>query len=502
MASVKGYLVKYRLVSICMLLLISTACLRFTNLGYSDYHGDEFKAFIAPEPKESTWQFLLKQRKGPMQFLVSYIPYTITRDFTNEFAERLPFALASCLATVVFFLFVLKLTKNLTVACVAGFLLLSNGYITGFGRIAQYQNLNLLFSFSALLAYTYLLETGISRKRKITCSLLGTLFWSMSILSHWDAVLILPMVLYIIIKGLRKDTKIIALNFLFGCLLILPFMLPYFLNFKTNDYNQVYLSKRTGFDLEYSKFPLYKSLTEVYNPYIVIPFLISTSLISLLHFKKNLPVLIWFMTILILFELFVINPGTHIYNFLLPMFILSGSGVSYIVRTNKYVKLITIPVTGSLLAFMYLQTYALFVDHAKEYPYESKTIRFFGRQLVAARIDNVKPPYMRGSYIPLFGFPHNRFWTEINSYVNSQNTLTNENLRFVTNEDKAFCDNYMDAQYGMGQNYYAVGIKRPTNFVMDYSFSNVGSKSLVYRINLNDETVVKIYRVRGKTGHL
>ncbi len=475
-----------------------TAGLRFPNLGYSDYHGDEFKAFISAKSGDTVWQFFLSQRKGPMQFVVSYLPYLVTHDFTNELAQRIPFATASCLASVAFFLFVYKFTKNWVAAFVASFLMLANGYITGFGRIAQYQNLNLLFSFTALWAYAHLRDRDINQKSLRLYSLIGTGFWCLSILAHWDAVLIFPVVVLLTYRVFANRIRLALLNIVLGMLLLAPFVIPYLTNLGSDNRNQAYLFDRIGLDIGYSKVPLYKALTELYNPYVVLPFLLFTSLVSLCGIKKYYPIVIWFLGVFGCFELLVKNPGTHIYNFILPIFILSGIGVSYIVQINKYLNFFVVPIIFTILAFIYVQTYVLFVDHTKEYPYETKAITFLGRQYKAEGISEIKPVYMRGSYIPLFGFPHQRFWNEINDFINAENLKNHENLRFITNEDKAFCDNYMDSQYGVGQSYYAVGIKRPTNFVADYSFSNIGSKSLVAKYSHNNETVVKIYKVRGK----
>jgi hypothetical protein len=498
MASVKAFCTRNKIPIACLLLFFLTAGLRFPNLGYSDYHGDEFKAFMSPKSFSATWQFLMEQRKGPIQFLVSGIPYLFTRDFTNEFAQRLPFAASSCLATVAFFLFVYKYTQNCIASFMAGILLLTNGFIAGFGRIAQYQNLNLLFSSSALLAYAYFSDTEISQKKKISYSLLGTAVWCLSILSHWDGVLIAPIVFFITWRTFLRNKHLLIFNIFIGLLLLLPFVVPYINNLKEDARNQKYLSARVGIDAGYSKIPLYKSLTEIYNPYLVLPFLCISAAVALIGLRKNYPLIVWFFVVFGLFELFAKNPGTHIYNFLLPIFILSGLGMAHILRVNKYSNYLITPVILVALVFMYLQTYMLFVDHNKEYPYETKNINFLGRSFVAHKITAIKPGYMRGSYIPLFGYPHNRFWKEINEFINEENVKNNDKLKFITNEDKAFCDNYMDTQYGMGNKYYAVGIKRPTNFVEDFNFTTVGSKELVHQMKLHDEVVVKIFKVTSK----
>src|SRR3989339_350650 len=90
-----------------VLLLTASFVLRFVNLGYSDYISDEPGTFFyrggKKDPGMSMWEFTLSQRKGPLQLLVGYIPYTLNgNSYGNEFAQRLPFALFSFCAVYVF----------------------------------------------------------------------------------------------------------------------------------------------------------------------------------------------------------------------------------------------------------------------------------------------------------------------------------------------------------------------------------------------------------------
>jgi hypothetical protein len=56
--------------------------LRIVNLGYSDYQGDEIKAFYLPAPGQSIPEFLFTQRKGPLQFIITGI-LTLVDPFTR-----------------------------------------------------------------------------------------------------------------------------------------------------------------------------------------------------------------------------------------------------------------------------------------------------------------------------------------------------------------------------------------------------------------------------------
>ena len=55
--------------------------LRFINLGYSDYEGDEIKALYLPEAGQKLSDFLVSQKKGPVQFLITYLIKFIDNDY-------------------------------------------------------------------------------------------------------------------------------------------------------------------------------------------------------------------------------------------------------------------------------------------------------------------------------------------------------------------------------------------------------------------------------------
>jgi 4-amino-4-deoxy-L-arabinose transferase-like glycosyltransferase len=173
------------------ILLVVTLFLRFPDLGYSDYIGDEHKAFFQLEKNESTWDFFTNQRKGPMQFAVSYMPYLFTHDFRNELAERLPFTIFNTASVFVFYAFVRRLTKDKWSAFLAAFLFSVNGFVVGFSRIAQYQNLNLFFSSLALYLYHDFREPT---KNILRNTLLGTVAFSLSLLSNWDDKFVIPII--------------------------------------------------------------------------------------------------------------------------------------------------------------------------------------------------------------------------------------------------------------------------------------------------------------------
>ncbi len=467
--------------------LAVTVFLRFVHLGYSDYIGDEHKAFVIVEGQNTLGEFFLSQRKGPMQFVVSTIPYFFTHDFRNELAQRIPFAIANVLAMVVFYKLVEKLTEDKMVGFLAAMFLSVCGFIVGFGRIAQYQSLNLLFSFLALWCYSQLL----GNKPRILYVLGGTLFFSLSVLSHWDAIFILPPIIFIFLKFLKNPQipaefkkKVLISNFLLGCLILLPFLISYIWYQLHSVANMEYFSRRVEFGVLNSE--RYKQLIELYNPFVTFWFYVIGGVLGALFIKKSPMYIAWFLFAFGVFELLVRKPGTHIYNFIIPVIILCALGIVNLVKLlPKYAKVLPFVVVFLLICFLSYQSYLIFVDHTVEYPWAREKI-----------LGYETPKYTLEDKLPLFGFPLKRYWNEINTWVNEQNVKNGESFGYLTNEAKTISEFYMDSEYQAPPKTYAVGVKDPLSFVKDWGFTNVGNKEKVYTIyNDRGEKVVQIYRV-------
>jgi len=446
-----------------------------------------------------------------MQFIVSYIPYLITHNYRNELAERIPFSIISVASVIVFYFMVKKLTKSWLSAFIASLIYLSNGFIVGFGRIAQYQNLNLFFSFLAILFYSNLLD---KKEHLIKLTLIGTVFWCLSFFSHWDAIFILPIVLWIFVKFFLDKSfpnkykfRILFYNLLLGCLILLPFMIPYVFHQKSSDENLGYLFRRLG--IGYSNDLLYQMYIDLYSPFVALGFLIICATLGVLFVKKSYMFTIWLVFGYGVFKLFVRKPGTHMYNFLIPVFIISGIGIGSLIKLMpKAVKVLIFILAMITIFFLYYQSYVLFVDHYKEYPGEQKKVLDINLKCQKEdKICNRIQSYMslltkryyydyEGQKLPLFGFPHKRYWNEINQFITEQNILNNENLGYSTNEDKTVSEWYIEGNYKTFGDFYFVGIKRPGNFVEEMNPPYSGSKVLVKEFKSEYGTnQVKIFRV-------
>jgi hypothetical protein len=494
-----------------IVIIIPSAYLRITDLSYSDYIGDEQKSFIRLKEDENLYDFFMKQRKGPMQFLFSYAAFFVNGTYRDEAAIRLPYALVSVLSVVLFYIMVKKLTQSRVAGFFAALLLGSNGFFVGFGRIAQYQNLNLVFSFLSII---YAHDLIAKNKHYIRSSLLAVLFFTLSLFSHWDAVFIVPVlaayfIQFLFRKDIEKKTKIVVYrnSILLGAILILPFMIPYSMHLLDSEANQTYLSRRvaSGFsDINY-----YKFLIELYNPYVTFTFVGTLAALGALRFKKSWIYVLWFMFTFIIFWYFFRKPGTHIYNFVIPAIILASLTIDLLVKLlPKFLKIVPIIPLLGFIAFFYFQSYVFFVDHSLEYPWERKKLYVYPKNYLPKNnfidefafyfLSQETPMYYDKPKLPLFGFPHGRYWNEINDFISEQNILRNENYGYHTNEDKSVSEWYMSAKYSDKNGFYGVGISKPTNFVPDWSYTKYGKSRVVVKEFGDKNVTVRIYRISPK----
>ncbi|GAJ06696.1 unnamed protein product, partial [marine sediment metagenome] len=134
---------KYKEHIAILFLLIATAFLRFKDLGYSDYISDEPGTFLyrgLPTKYDMTpLEFILSQRKGPMQILIGFMPYPIVGNYKNEFAQRIPFALFNTGAVIIFYFLIKRLAGSKLIGFLAALLFSVQGLVVAFGRVAQYQ---------------------------------------------------------------------------------------------------------------------------------------------------------------------------------------------------------------------------------------------------------------------------------------------------------------------------------------------------------------------------
>lgn len=491
-----------------LILLFLMIPLRLINLGYSEYICDESVAlsWLKNTGKFYSTDFLLSQHKGPVQYLIAGMIFLLSRDIFTEVIYRIPFAFANCFAIVVFYLFVRNVTKNKYSALISTFLFGVNGLILVFGRVFQYQSLNLLFSSLSLYFYSNISlrknENGYGiEKSIIKNSVAGTIFFCLSLLSHWDAVFILPYVGFVIFKDVlfKKDLsrvfkkKFVSINLLIILILSVLYLFPYIKYFINSSENQSYFQGRVRPSSinKRSIISMVNFITfrmRLYNPLLFLELNIGILLLSFFSINKNWFYIFWFFLELLIFTFIFTSPGTHIYNLLLPLTINASIFIDYLF---KHVSNIKIPsrsliitslllLTITTLAFFYYQSYVLFVDHNPEYPWRAKAIL---NMEVGKFSSAEKAKYLVNNKI---GFPLRREWLKIeNSLANYEREkgIAVGSTPIQSNENYCPVVFYTGRTLSDSGKRFIVAIKYPLSFVNDYKrFSGVKEKDLIETI--------------------
>ena len=494
MALFKKYLSKKNFLENWQLLvvLVISAVLRFTSLGYSNYQGDEIKALFLPEPGQSAFNFLMDQRKGPIQFLVTFLLKFLNPTYENELLMRVPFALAGFF--VVFFFFKLvELHFGKKVAFYASLFFATNGFFIAFSRIVQYQSFVIFFM---ILALYFLALANEKEEFKIKGIYYGLLFWSFSILSHYDGIFIAPFAFHLIHKwfqeqNMEKKAKwvIFIKAGIIAAIPILAFYIPFVFSISEST-QQYWLGRITG-DVS-GKLSSSRYLFTVYQPIYAVhiytalfilgigfiflgliskyikniqklPKIIqnffshTTDLMQLIKKQKQLvySLLGWIALAAIFFEVIVYIPGTHIYSYLVPMFIILALGLitleSLVFKVFEYPIVVVFNTLGILVlfAFLALQSYTIFVNNTKEYPWEQE-------QFLAWTLPQPTPIY----HLSMFGFPYYRNWEGIRDFI----AQFPEVEAYSTNERTSISRYYIPLQKDTEEAGFFVHVRHPQSF--------------------------------------
>jgi hypothetical protein len=409
------------------LLLGVSLLLRGVDLGYSNFQGDEISALCRLSNFKTLLQFLaylLGQRKGPVQYLVTCAFSIFDPTFSSELALRLSFVVANLLAMVCFFFLVYRLF-TLQVAIYSSFLFATNGIFIAFARIVQYQSFVILGVVAGVLGLTLALQY---EKWRVSGLYLGFLSAAMALLAHFDAAFIMPPMAVLIVHWwmrfhnrpdfARLRRHLIAAVTLFT-FLVLGFYIEY--SMRLGPYQMNYWGERlTGESTNIFR------LFQFYNPGPILWIYLGLVVISLTRIRKSIGwqvTLAWLLPPLIFMTMVVKDSRTHAYTYLLPLLIVAGMGIdTLIVRLRPLLRDKSIQIAHAivLLAFIFFSylSYAIFIDHNPEYPWYPKSV-------LGMKLDG---GYLAGT----FGFPYSREWRDIARWFDR---LPDQYVFLVTNEN-------------------------------------------------------------------
>lgn len=402
-----------------------TCVLRFWDLGYSHFYGDETKTLYLDKTVTAV-NFILDQRKGPVQFLVAWFMEKVSGGY-NEFYIRLPFAIAGTLSVLVLYLLSKKFF-GVKAALISTFLYSVSGFSVAFSRTAQYQSFLMLFGLLSVYLFITALET-----KKSSWYVISALAFVCAMYSHYDAIFFLIPIVYMFFAQDKKDlTNLLRFFILPTIILLSVFYVPYVVRgyLITNTLN--YVGRRITGDEYGSNSSVYTFF--VYNPLFIHYLYVLLAILYILFFRakdkiRNL-FLYWFFITFFFFDGIVANPGTHIQNYLLPLYIISGQSIVWILsliknKPIKYLLSFICLIFGLSILMTSLFVYVPKVN--KGYPW--KNSQLFGVSF--------KPVNKQAHHLYLYGFPYNRNWDGIRDYLYNRGGVRG----YYTN-DSAVMSNY------------------------------------------------------------
>ena len=427
----------HKLITLQVLLLIGVSLLlRLVDLGYSNLQGDEILTLCKVTDHKSPYQlfaFLLRQAKGPVQYLITCAFSIFDPSFSSELALRLPFAIANLLALACFFLLVYRLFTP-QAAIYSTFLLAANGIFIAFARIVQYQSFVILGGVLGILGLVLSLK---HEKWKVAGLYVSSISAAMSLLAHFDAAFFMPPIMLLVVHWWLKFHNqpgfsrlrwhLIAAAALFA-FLVLAFYAPYVLRLGPArlDYWE---NRFTGDSTNILK------LFQFYNPGPVVWFCLGFVVLGFTRIRQSISwqvTLAWLLPPLVFMAVIFNDSRTHAYTYILPLLMIAGVGIDTLIswlqpvfrgRVNQIAQAAVLAI---FLFFSYI-SYSIFIDHDPEYPWYPKPV--LGMELDGG--------FVAGT----FGFPYSREWREIGSWF--QRLPDNEAVTLVTNEKRQITTFYL-----------------------------------------------------------
>ncbi|MEM9776973.1 MAG: glycosyltransferase family 39 protein, partial [Chloroflexota bacterium] len=247
-------------------LLLVPILLRFWNLGYAQFQGDEGAAIsraariiVGEDPQ------LFLHKKGPGELLVVTATWAFTGYMTEWFA-RLPFAWANLVGLLSVFAIGRKLAGRWA-GLGAVLLLMLEGYLLGFSRIVQYQSLVFMLVATAVVALLQFRQRHQPLLIYVAAGLLAT-----GALAHYDAVLVFPAVVFLLgdylwqnrDQALRQTGHFVAAGAMALVILAL-FYYPFFTNSAAGGTSEYLLSRLGNGETLFNHLPDTLNRTLIYD---------------------------------------------------------------------------------------------------------------------------------------------------------------------------------------------------------------------------------------------
>lgn len=272
-----GSLTTPHVLLLLLAIMLVASFLRLLNLDFSEFQGDEARAVLmAAGGLRGDDAILFSHTKGPAEILLPMSVYALYQRI-DEFAARLPFAIANLIALLAVFAAVRRAFPHLSrngrgtvgpgAALVAAALMAVDGYLVAFGRIVQYQSVVILVT--SLAAWSAIVWFR-AEQPPLRLAVLGALFAGVGILAHYEAVFVLPLMLWLFWVRVRRDppdnwVRQIAVAGLVFAAVVTAFYAPFVRHPAFADTAAYITGRRIGGQLLYNNLPQFFRTATFYS---------------------------------------------------------------------------------------------------------------------------------------------------------------------------------------------------------------------------------------------
>ncbi|MDX1616181.1 MAG: glycosyltransferase family 39 protein, partial [Candidatus Promineifilaceae bacterium] len=434
---------------------------------------------------------LCVHEKGPVEILVPIAVWGTTGAVT-DFWARLPFTWAGWLGVAGVWL-VARHWFGRREATVAAGLFAISGFGIAFSRIVQYQAFVVFWTSLALVA-----ATRFSRQRDGKSLWLAVLFSAAGLLAHYDAILTLPAVGWLLLVGARRvtapDWRRWLLALATGLTLLALFYVPFAASPSFQRTFGYLLDDRLGAGagrslLSWSVPQVWQMLTFYNSSWYVVGILSLTAvgIAQLLRTRAGMPALLYFVIPAVFYSFIVADPRTHVYTLIPGAVVLAGLGAWLIMKRIEPTGRATgVTVAATILGAVWLvvslsYVLLLFVDWSPE------------RQ--RAWEENRPPSWLSPTtwtdppQYGLFGFPHQAGWRLVSRFVGE------EGLPYASNEEREITDWYMaQAKRTHCANFRSFILGENVQDAMPYDPEWLQEAYLHYEFTVDGRPGLRIYR--------
>ncbi|MCA9872006.1 MAG: hypothetical protein KC441_00050, partial [Anaerolineales bacterium] len=359
-----------------------------------------------------------------------------------------------------------------------------------FGRIVQYQSFVMLWSTLAVLHMDRFEKEGRTADLWLTA-----VFLAGGLLAHYDAILVVPALLWLFFRrwrqhGVRWTAVFTAV--LWGAGILLLFYLPFVSNpnfARTGTYllrGRVGVNETTGV-LSWSGPAVWQMITLYNSLYFVagLGILVVLGCWRVWHRKEGETAVLLFLAPLIFYLFIVVDPRTHVYTFFPGAVLLASAGMDWLLGGVSRPGLRPWLVAGALAVWWFISAVYIFQIYIDNTP---ERVRTWAENRPSFFPTTWDEPPLYG----LFGFPHHTGWRAAADWVPAAG------LPYASNEEQEISAWYMaQALRTHCDNFETFILATNAQDELAYNADLLADMPVQQVVTVNGRSALKIYSRAG-----